>query len=71
MLPRDTKLRKLDAAAEFQAQLDAHLTDKKPKDRIIPYSDALFRKAAIEWQIETDQFACRNGWLPLASVGNN
>ncbi|KAG2151179.1 uncharacterized protein EDB93DRAFT_1103143 [Suillus bovinus] len=55
MLPRDIKCRKLDTAADSQARLDAHLSDKKPKDRIIPYSDALFCDAAIKWLIETDQ----------------
>ncbi|KAG1793796.1 hypothetical protein EV424DRAFT_1275472, partial [Suillus variegatus] len=55
MLPKDTKCRKLDAAADSQARLDTHLREPQPKERIIPYSDAIFREAAIEWLIETDQ----------------
>jgi hypothetical protein len=57
MLPKDTKRRKLEAAAsaDSQSRLDAHLCEQKPKERIIPYSDSLFREAAIEWLIETDQ----------------
>ncbi|KAG0700114.1 hypothetical protein DFH29DRAFT_807956, partial [Suillus ampliporus] len=55
MLLRDTKHCKLDAAADSQAHLNAHLSEKKPKDHIVPYSDALFCEAAIEWLIETDQ----------------
>ncbi|KAG1792995.1 uncharacterized protein HD556DRAFT_1213692, partial [Suillus plorans] len=55
MLPKDTKRRKLDAAADSQARLDTHLREPQPKEQIIPYSDAIFREAAIEWLIETDQ----------------
>ncbi|KAG1805060.1 uncharacterized protein HD556DRAFT_1226190 [Suillus plorans] len=55
MLPRDTKCCKLDAAADSQARLDVHLSEKKPKDRLVPYSDTLFHEAAIEWLIKTDQ----------------
>lgn len=58
MLPKDTKRRKLDAAADSQARLDTHLREPQPKERIIPYSDAIFREAAIEWLIETDQVCC-------------
>ncbi|KAG1784395.1 uncharacterized protein HD556DRAFT_1201395, partial [Suillus plorans] len=35
--------------------LDAHLCEPQPKEQIIPYSDAIFCEAAIEWLIETDQ----------------
>jgi hypothetical protein len=50
-----------DVAAEkkkvMQAQqtIDAHVTEHKILERVIPYSDQLFRKAAIEWLIATDQ----------------
>jgi hypothetical protein len=40
---------------DSQACLDAHLSEKKPKDHLVPYSDALFHDAAIEWLIQTDQ----------------
>ncbi|KAG2363975.1 hypothetical protein BDR07DRAFT_1281009, partial [Suillus spraguei] len=57
MLPSDTKCHKLDAAAtaDTQAQLDGHLRKQEPKDCVVPYSDALFREAAIQWLIEMDQ----------------
>ncbi|KAG1842635.1 hypothetical protein DFJ58DRAFT_665775 [Suillus subalutaceus] len=55
MLLRDMKCHKLDAVAESQARLNAHLSEKKPKDCVVPYSDALFQEAAIQWLIETDQ----------------
>ncbi|KAG0693346.1 hypothetical protein DFH29DRAFT_1007373 [Suillus ampliporus] len=50
-----TKCHKLDAAADSQSRLDAHLCEQKPKECVIPYSDALFHEATIEWLIETDQ----------------
>ena len=57
MLPKDTKRRKLEAAASAnsQSRLDVHLREQKLEERIIPYSDSLFQEAAIEWLIETDQ----------------
>lgn len=57
MLPRDTKCRKLEAAAtaKNQAQLDGHLCKQEEKDCIVPYSDSLFHEAAIQWLVKTDQ----------------
>lgn len=37
-----------------QSSLDPHL-EERPKETFIPYSDPLFREAAIEWLIATDQ----------------
>ncbi|RDB14951.1 putative AC transposase [Hypsizygus marmoreus] len=57
-LPKDVKARKdAETAAnqEKQSTLDPHLRDVPPKERTIPYSDKLFREAAIEWLIATDQ----------------
>ncbi|KAJ7878313.1 hypothetical protein B0H14DRAFT_2342038, partial [Mycena olivaceomarginata] len=36
-----------------QATLDPHLREKP--ERVVPYSDALFRQVALEWLIATDQ----------------
>jgi hypothetical protein len=55
MLPKDTKRRKLEAKADGQTQLDSHLRERETKEHIVPYSDALFQEAAIEWLVETDQ----------------
>ena len=54
MLPRDSKRRKQDAESlkESQQQLDLHLRER---DAAIPYSDAHFCEAAIEWLVATDQ----------------
>jgi hypothetical protein len=42
-----------------QQSLDPHLTAKALEERVIPFSDALFRDAAIQWLIETHQvFPC-------------
>ena len=38
-----------------QGQLDSHLQEMPRKERVIPYTDALFREAAIEWLVATDQ----------------
>jgi hypothetical protein len=37
-----------------QSSLDPHLKER-PKETFVPYSDSLFRDAAIEWLITTDQ----------------
>ncbi|KAG6834676.1 hypothetical protein H0H93_008099, partial [Arthromyces matolae] len=65
MLPRDTKARKEQASKDQQSRLDSHLHSIPPSERIIPYSDTIFREAAYEWMIVTDQpqedtIACRD-----------
>ncbi|KAJ7170453.1 hypothetical protein C8R43DRAFT_875858, partial [Mycena crocata] len=55
-LPADVQARKTAAAEAHkleQQTIDSHLR-KKP-ERVIPYSDSLFRQAALEWLIATDQ----------------
>ena len=54
MLPGDVGARKKERE-ESQRTIDSHLTERKLVDRIMPYSDKIFRKAAIEWLIATDQ----------------
>ena len=51
MLPGDIKARKEHA----QQRIKAHLTERKLDERVIPYSDKLFKQAAIEWLVATDQ----------------
>jgi hypothetical protein len=57
MLPEDSAARKLDetAAASKQGRVDQHFETIKPEDKPVPYSDAIFREAAIQWLIQTDQ----------------
>ena len=38
-----------------QSNLDGHLRKIPQQERVIPYSDKLFREAAVEWLIATDQ----------------
>ncbi|KIJ32660.1 hypothetical protein M422DRAFT_85088, partial [Sphaerobolus stellatus SS14] len=38
-----------------QAAITDHFRKAEPTERVIPYSDNLFREAAIEWLIATDQ----------------
>jgi len=52
MLPGDVKARKENAT---QQSINAHLTERKLGERVVPYSDKLFKKAAIEWLVATDQ----------------
>ena len=56
MLPSDAKERK---AAEHvtlqQTQVNDHFAKALPDDKPPPYTDELFKEAAIEWLIQTDQ----------------
>ena len=53
-LPGDIKKRK--AAVEHATRtLDRDLKEKKLKERVVPYSDKMFNRAAIEWLVATDQ----------------
>ncbi|KAF8957688.1 hypothetical protein BDZ97DRAFT_1669493 [Flammula alnicola] len=57
-LPKAVKARKDAKEAEDrskQSSLDPHLEERPPKETFVPYSDSLFREAAIEWLIATDQ----------------
>jgi len=55
MLPKDAKGRREKAAADQQSSIDGHLKPRAPNERIVPYTDALFREAAVKWLIGTDQ----------------
>jgi hypothetical protein len=55
-LPSDVKDRKVAATASAQSQtLEQHLSEQTVTERVVPYSDSLFRQAAIEWIVATDQ----------------
>ncbi|KAF9544162.1 hypothetical protein CPC08DRAFT_621334, partial [Agrocybe pediades] len=69
MLPEDTSARRKKAAEDawqalLQTEVDAHfpVADRRVEpvpERVPPYTDALFRKAAIKWLIQTNQpIAC-------------
>jgi hypothetical protein len=53
-LPGDVKKRKAAADAATQT-LDRDLRERKPSQRVVPYTDKAFREAAIKWLISTDQ----------------
>lgn len=55
MLPKDARKRRDAAAADKQTRLDSHLKELPLKERVIPYTDELFRNTAIEWLVSTDQ----------------
>ena len=54
MLPSNVKAWK-EKAQHTQQTINSHLTECKLAKRVLPYSDKLFRKAAIEWLAATDQ----------------
>ncbi|RPD52271.1 hypothetical protein L226DRAFT_447447, partial [Lentinus tigrinus ALCF2SS1-7] len=58
MLPKCVKKCRDAAEQESQSQstLDPHLREKPaPAELVVKYTDALFREAAIEWLVATDQ----------------
>ncbi|KJA18310.1 hypothetical protein HYPSUDRAFT_115814, partial [Hypholoma sublateritium FD-334 SS-4] len=59
MLPDDAKQRRaLAHEALKQTQVDDHFTTVAPGDdhkKLDPFSQALFKEAAIQWLVETDQ----------------
>jgi len=55
MLPKDAKGRRQATMMDTQQRLDPHLEEKPPRERVIPYTDDLFRDATIEWLVSTDQ----------------
>ena len=56
MLPEDSTARR-DAAAEKlkQLQVDDHFMVIPEEEKPTPYTDEVFKEAAIQWLIETDQ----------------
>jgi len=56
MLPEDVQERKLAAVTTVkQGTLDSNVREVAPMERVVPYSDKLFREAAVEWLISTSQ----------------
>jgi hypothetical protein len=56
MLPEDVQEHKLAAIMTVkQGTLDDHVREVAPTERVVPYSDRLFREAAVEWLISTSQ----------------
>ncbi|KAI0688702.1 hypothetical protein BC835DRAFT_1284155, partial [Cytidiella melzeri] len=56
-LPRDVKKSKEEERniREQQQTLDAHLRELPKPERVVSYSDAAYRRAAIQWIAATDQ----------------
>jgi hypothetical protein len=55
MLAADTAQRKRAATASRQGTLDDHVQEIPRPERVVPYSNAGFREAAIKWLVSTDQ----------------
>jgi len=59
-LPGDIKACKQEAE-KVNHTLDRDFTEKKMSERVIRYSDKLFRQAAVEWLVATDQVCLSHG----------
>ena len=58
MLPKAIAKRRSDIiekSALSQSILDGHLRERPTTEHVTPYSDQLFREAATEWLVLTDQ----------------
>lgn len=58
MLPKAVAKRRsntIHKAGTSQTGLDEHLRERPKTEHVMPYSDQLFREAATEWLISTDQ----------------
>jgi hypothetical protein len=56
MLPEDSKARRAALLESLrQTNITEHFSEAKPENKPSPYSDDLFRQAAIQFLIETDQ----------------
>ncbi|KAG1831125.1 hypothetical protein EV424DRAFT_1314869 [Suillus variegatus] len=53
-LPGNIRAEK-EKTAQAQQTINVHLTEHKLSERVIPYTNKLFKKAAIEWLVATDQ----------------
>lgn len=68
-LAGDVKARKAAATPlAQQSSLNQHLVEKSQPERVVPYSDTIFRDAATEWLIATDQVHSIALCLPLSSL---
>src|ERR1700730_6335853 len=59
MLPKDAEQWHQQAVAEKQQCIDPHLVEKLQKQSVVPYSNAIFQGAAIEWLVSTDQVSVK------------
>jgi hypothetical protein len=66
MLPGDVKARKV-KAERAQQTINSHLIERKLAERVLPYSDKLFKKAAIEWLVTTDQVSLRHPLMQIVT----
>jgi hypothetical protein len=69
MLPKDAEQHHKNTHAENQQRLDPHLREKPPQEVTIPYTDELFRDAAVEWLVSTDQVR-NNGYSSLVLLSH-
>jgi hypothetical protein len=67
MLPEDTKQRRAAFLESLrQTNVTDHFMEAQPEERVPPYTDELFKEAAIQWLVETDQVSHYD--LPQSSI---
>ena len=69
MLPDDTKSRKAAIKERLQqTQVNDHFEKAQPESKPEPYSDGLFKEAAIQWLVETDQVCITLSFLQMYNL---
>ena len=58
-------------ASQNQETIDKHLTECKLSERVVKYSDALFRQAAVEWLVATKQVSLSLNDVELCTNNNS
>ena len=68
MLPNDAKTRREEAREKSmeQTQVSDHFNVVKLEDKPEPYSDEVFKEAALRWLIETDQVSALSIIIPFS-----
>lgn len=69
MLPEDTKERRAATLERLrQTEVQDHFRTAQPSDKPpppTPYTDELFKEAAIQWLVETDQVS---NWFKFSTI---
>ena len=69
MLPEDTKERRAAALERLrQTEVEDHFRTAQQSDKPLPstpYTNELFKEAAIQWLVETDQVS---NWFKISTI---
>ena len=70
MLAANATQRNKAATLVRQGTLDGHLQEIPQAQHIVPYSDAAFRNAAIEWLVSTDQVRTQDTHISQSNLSS-